>query len=112
MLHHFLETHNLGETDLHLHADNCSSQWFVMQYLAWRVLVDVTDRITLSFLVVGHTKFSPDWPFFKQGYRRAKIGCLKDIMKVVESSAVVNHAQLVGTQDGQIVVPTYNWAVF
>ena len=117
MLHHFLETHNLGEAELHLHADNCSGQnknRFVMQYLAWRVLVGLNDRITLSFLVVGHTKFSPDWCFglFKQAYRRAKIGCLEDIVKVVESSAVVNHAQLVGTQYGQVVVPTYDWAHF
>ena len=112
MLHHFLQTHNLGETQLHLHADNCSGQnknRFVMQYLAWRVLVGLNETITLSFLVVGHTKFSPDWCFglFKQAYRRAKIGCLEDIVKVVESSAVVNHAQLVGTQDGKVVVPTY-----
>ena len=38
MLHHFLETHNLGEANLHLHADNCSGQnknRFVMQYLSW-----------------------------------------------------------------------------
>ena len=97
MLHHFLQTHNLGETQLHLHADNCSGQnknHFVMQYLAWQVLVGLNETIMLSFLVVGHTKFSPDWCFglFKQAYRRAKIGCLEDIVKVVESSAVVNHA--------------------
>ena len=26
--------------------------------------------------------------------------------------AVVNHAQLVGTQDGKVIVPTYDWATF
>ena len=26
MLHHFLATHNFGEANLHLHADNCSGQ--------------------------------------------------------------------------------------
>ena len=117
MLHHFLHTHNLGETDLLLHADNCSGQnknRFVMQYLAWRVLAGLNKSITLSFLIVGHTKFSPDWCFglFKQVYRRSKIGCLDDIARVVEESAVVNHAQLVGTQDGTVIVPTYNWADF
>ena len=58
---------------------------------------------------MGHTKFSLDWCFglFKQAYRRTKIGCLDDIAKVVESSAVVNHTQLV---DGQVIVPTYDWA--
>ena len=30
----------------------------------------------------------------------------------MERSAVVNHAQLVGIQDGQVIVPTYNWAKF
>ena len=116
MLHHSLQTHNLGEANLHLHADNCSGQnknRFVMQYLAWRVLVGL-NKITLSFFIVGHTKFSPDWCFglFKQAYWRTKIGCLNDIVKVVESSAAVNHAQLVGTQDGEVLVPTYDWAKF
>ena len=26
LLHHFFETHSLGETDVHLHADNCVGQ--------------------------------------------------------------------------------------
>ena len=42
----------------------------------------------------------------------SKIGCLDDIVRVVETSAVVNHAQLVGTQDGRVLVPTYDWAKF
>ena len=117
MLHHFLHMHNLGETNLHLHADNCSGQnknRYVMQYLAWRVLVGLNKKITLSFLIVGHTKFSPDWCFglFKQAFRRTKIGCLDDIARVVDESALVNHAQLVGRQDGTVVVPTYDWAKF
>ena len=115
MLHHFQATHNFGEANLHLHADNCSGQnknRYVMQYLAWRVLSGLNRSITLSFLIVGHTKFSPDWCFglFKQAYRRTRIGCLDDIIRVVESSAAVNHAQLVGTQDGKVIVPTYDWA--
>ena len=117
MLHHFLATHNFGEANLHLHADNCSGQnknRYVMQYLAWLVLSGLNRSITLSFLIVGHTKFSPDWCFglFKQAYRRTRIGCLDDIVRVVESSAAVNHAQLVGTQDGKVIVPTYDWASF
>ena len=117
LLHHFLCTHNLGEANLHLHADNCCGQnknRYVMQYLAWRVLTGLNNRITLSFLIVGHTKFPPDWCFglFKQVFRRSKVGCLDDIARVVEKSAVVNHAQLVGTQDGEVIVPTYDWAQF
>ena len=85
-----------------------------MQYLAWRVMTGLNKKITLSFMVVGHTKFSPDWCFwlFKQAFRRTKVGCLDDIARVVENSATVNHAQLVGTQDGQVIVPTYDWAQF
>ena len=98
---HFLATHNLGEVNLHLHADNCSGQnknRYVMQYLAWRVMSGLNKSITLSFLIVGHTKFSPDWCFglFKQAYWRTNIGCLDDIVRVVETSAEANHAQNLG----------------
>ena len=85
-----------------------------MQYLAWRVMVGLNDEITLSFLIVGHTKFSPDWCFglLKRAFRRTKVGCLDDIVRVVENSATVNHAQLVGTQSGEVLVMTYDWSEF
>ena len=65
-------------------------------------------KITVSFLIVGHTKFSPDWCFglLKQTFRQTKIGCLDDIVKIVESLAVVNHGQLACTQDGKVIVNT------
>lgn len=77
-------------------------------------MVGLNDNITLSFFIVGHTKFSPDWCFrlLKQAYHCTKIGCLDDIVRVVEGSAEVNHAQLIGRQDGTVVVPTYTWADF
>lgn len=43
-------------------------------------------------------------------FRRTKVGCLADIAKVVNDSAVVNHAELVGTEDGTVLVPQYDWA--
>ncbi len=66
------------------------------------------------FLVVGHTKIAPDWCFglLKQRFRKFKVDCLDDFVKVVEESAVVNHAQLVATQNGEILVPMYDWAAF
>ena len=117
MLHHFFSTHGLGETTLHLHADNCSGQnknQFVMQYLVWRVLAGLSREIELSFIVAGHTKFSPDWCFglLKRAFRRSKVGCLDDIVRVVESSATVNYVQLVATQDGRLMVPTYDLASY
>ena len=66
MLHHFFEVHGLGEKDVHLHTDNCGGQnknSIMVGYLLWRVLTGLHDNITLSFMIAGHTKFSPDWCF-------------------------------------------------
>ena len=40
--------------------------------------------ITLSFLVVGHTKVSPDWCFglVKRLYRTTAVGSLDDVVQV------------------------------
>ena len=64
MLHHFFEVHGLGE-DVHLHADNWGSNKknIIVGYLLWRVLTGLYENITLSFMIAGHTKFSPDWYF-------------------------------------------------
>ena len=37
------------------------------------------------------------------------MGALADIAHVVEESAKVNTAQLCGTEDGQVIVSTYDW---
>ena len=78
----------------------------------WRVHVGLHQSVKLSFMTVGHTKFAPDWCFglLKQKFRRTKVDCLEDIVNVVESSASVNNAQLVGTQSGETVVKSYDWA--
>ncbi len=59
--------------------------------------------VTMSFLLVEHTKFSSDWCFgqFKQRYRRCYVSSLQDVADAVNSSADVNTAQLVGTQEGE-----------
>ena len=112
LLHHFLKVHSLGECDVHLHADNCVGQNknnTMLQYLMWRTMVGLHKKITLSFLIVGHTKFSPDWCFglIKRRFRRTSVS---DIAAVVDQSAIVNTPQLVGTQEGEVLVPTYDWA--
>ena len=114
MLHHFFQEHGLGESEVHLHADNCVGQNknnTMIHYLLWRVMVGLHKKVTLSFLIVGHTKFSPDWCFglLKQRFRRCKVACLADLERVVQESAEANVPQLVGTQDGDVIVPTYNW---
>ena len=76
----------------------------------WRVRVGLNQLITLLFLPAGHTKFSPDWCFglIKQRFRRTEVGCVRDIVNVVEQSATVNSAQLIGHENGDIIVPTYD----
>ena len=75
-------------------------------------MTGLNQRIEISFMMVGHTKFALDWCFglLKQRFRRTKVGCLDDIVKVVNDSAVVNYTQLVGKEDGTIIVPQYDWA--
>ena len=59
MLHHSL---TLGKTNLmHLHALFWPEQESICDVISsLRVLVDFNKRITLSFLIPCHTKFSPD----------------------------------------------------
>ena len=114
MLHHYLAHHGLGEKRVHLHADNCGGQnknATMVQYLLWRVMTGLHSEITLSFMVPGHTKFSPDWCFglLKKRYRRTKVGGLSDLVRVVNESAAVNIAQPTALEDGSVVVKTYNW---
>ena len=84
-LHYFFATHGLGEKVVHLHANNCVRQNknnAMLHYLLWRILCNLHKSITLSFLIVGHTKFSPDMCFglFKQRARRSRVTCLEDIV--------------------------------
>lgn len=113
-VHYFFESHSMGEKDVYLHADNCAGQNknnSMMQYLLWRVITNHHSNITLSFLVTGHTKFSPDWWFglFKRLYRRTRVGSIADIARVTEKSAVCNTAQV---EDGNTVVETYDWSTY
>ena len=65
---------------------------YVMQYLAWRDLVGLHHTIIISFMTMGHTKFSPDWCFglFKRAFRRTAVGSLDDAVGVAARSAEVN----------------------
>ncbi|XP_035246446.1 uncharacterized protein LOC118212563 [Anguilla anguilla] len=117
LLHYFFEHYGMGEEDVHLHADNCSGQnknSTMMWYLMWRVLTGRHKNITFSFLLAGHTKFSCDWCFalVKRLFRRTRVDCLNDIVKVVEESSHVNIAQVCGKENGEVIVPTYDWTSF
>ena len=115
-LDYFFRVHGLGETDVYLHADNCTGlnkNNAMINCLQWRILTGRHTNITYSFLVVGQTKFSPDWCFglFKQLFKRSKVNCMADIAAAVDNSAVCNVFQLVHTEDTE-VVPTRDWATF
>ena len=86
----------------------------MLQYLLWRCMTGLHTKITLSFLIVGHTKFAPDWCFglVKRLFRRTKIGSLKDIAQVVDDSAQCNLPQLVSDENGTVIVPTLDWTSF
>ena len=85
-----------------------------MLYMIWRVLTGRQDKITISFLLAGHTNFSPDWYFglAKQKLRRSIIGCLDDLANAITNSAAPNITEVVGLEDGTVLVPTYDWVEF
>ncbi len=116
-LHFYFEHHRLGETEVYLHADNCTGQnknSCMIHYICWRCMTGRHTKATISFLVVGHTKFAPDWCFglLKQLYRRTKIGRLSDIARIVDESAVCNVSQLNSGEDGTTIVPVFDWTSF
>ena len=77
----------------------------------WRVITGLHHKVEMSFLIAGHTKFSPDGCFglLKRKFRRTKVNTLEDIAEVVNDSDSLNHVQLVGTQSGETLVPVYDW---
>ena len=85
-----------------------------MQYLMWRVMAGLNKTVEMSFLLVGHTKFAPDWCFglLKRKFRKSLVGCLDDMLHVVDQSAKTNVAELVGKEDGTTLIPQYDWAGF
>ena len=77
-------------------------------------MTGLSDSITLSFMIVGHTKFTPDSCFglLKQQFRRTHVETLSDIAEVVKKSAVCNDVEVVGWEDGVVQIPTYDWCSY
>lgn len=118
-LHYFFQKHGIGETDVHLHADNCCGQnknSYVLWYLAWRIITGLHQSCVYSFLIVGHTKFACDWCFglLKQSFRKSFISSLYEFASVIDRSTVsgVNVTQLCSLHDGSVIVPVYDWVSF
>ena len=118
-LHHYLETHQSDEAknSLIIHADNCAGQNknnYMLMYLAWRVAKGCHHRVELNFMIAGHTKFGPDLFFgiFKRRYRKEFVSSLDEIKHCIERSSTLNLGVLVGSQDGKVLVPTYDWSSY
>jgi len=118
-VHYYFKEHGLGETDVHLNADNCAGQNknnYFLWYLAWRTLMKLHHTITYSFLVAGHTKFAPDRCFglIKKAYKVNYVSSPYKFARLVETSGStgIKKAQLVGTHDGRVIVPVYDWISF
>ena len=77
-------------------------------------MVGLQDSISLSFMIVGHTKFSPDSCFglLKRTFRRTAVNTLQDLCDVVTQSAACNKVEVVGWEDGVSLIPTYNWSTY
>ena len=118
LVHNYFEQYSLGEEEIVIHADNCSGQNknnAMIQYLAWRVLTGKHKRITYSFMVSGHTKFSPDGFFglFKLKLKNSEVDDLEDLVKVVESSTNggYNNAQTI-YENGERKVFFHSWTEY
>ena len=117
--HYYFQHHRLGETDVRRNADNCSGQNknnFFLWYLAWRIMMNLHNTILNSFLIAGHTKFGPDHCFgrIKKSYKLTYVSSIYELASLVEKSSTTgnNKAQIVGTHDGRVIVPVYDWVSF
>ena len=118
MVHHFLQHFAQNQEEIFLHADNCVGQNknnAMIHYLAWRVKVGLSTSCELSFMIPGHTKFSPDRFFgmIKRKYRRTRINTLSQLAEVVDSSTVErrNTAYVIG-HDSTKPFAYYSWSEY
>ena len=118
-MHHYFTHYGLGEKRIVIHADNCSGQNknnAMIKYLMWRIENGLHNKITYSFMVAGHTKFSPDGFFglFKLKLRNSEVENLEDLVKVVEKSSIegYNTAQTIFNGSGTREVHFYKWTEF
>ncbi|XP_031678979.1 uncharacterized protein LOC116374003 [Oncorhynchus kisutch] len=96
--------YGVWETCGGLNCDNCSDQ---------NKIVLLHHSLDLHFLITGHIKFAPDWCFglIKQRFTKTSVNTLSEISGVVKDSTVIgiNSPQLVGLEDGTVLVESYGW---
>jgi hypothetical protein len=117
MLHHYAQKYLEDKTEIMLHADNCCGQNknnTNLRYWLWRTMTGLSSDVELSFMISGHTKFSPDRFFglIKRKYNKSVVDTIFDIVKVVEQSSCqgLNIPQLtVDPYTSQRLVHWYAW---
>ena len=87
---------------IHVFMDNtCATNknWYTMAWAMEMVRQKRLDFIRISFLIAGHTKFSPDLVFARiaQTYNRSDVFCTEDLKQVIAA-----HADVV-VDEGEIV---------
>ncbi|KAM9459790.1 uncharacterized protein ACWYII_011206 [Salvelinus alpinus] len=115
-MHRFFTNYGVGETRVDLNCDNCSGQnknTFVLWYCTWRTMHKLHHSQGLHFLITGHTKFAAHCCFglIEQCFRKTRVNALSEIAGVVKDSTVtgINIPQLVGLEDGTVLVESYGW---
>ena len=77
-------------------------------------MTGLNEKITIMFLPVGYTKFASDAGFgiLKSKFRRTEVASVTELAECIEMSTTtskLNRAVLVGNEQGEIFVPTYDW---
>lgn len=118
-LDHYLDVYGIGEEHLQLQADNCVGQNknnAMIQYLAWRCYTKKNTSCSIHFMLVGHTRFSPDQYFgmIKRKYRKTRISAISQLSKVVSESTDtgMNRVQLAFDRESGYRVTCFDWKSF
>jgi hypothetical protein len=119
MLHDYLS--NARQVDeLVLFCDNTVGQNknnALLHYLSWRIHTGLNKKISLNFLLVGHTKFAPDRVFglIKLTLAKWVIDTMRDFIRCVVSASPGGHSLAVPTSNPvtkQTFVKWYTWDAY
>lgn len=77
----------------------------------------MNKKVVLSFMPVGHTKFSCDWAFglLKRKFRITCISSIQELVDCVEQSTPTSHvntALSVGDEKGNVNINVHDWLSF
>ena len=74
------------------------------------VVTGLSSRVELAFMISGNTKFGPDYGFgvFKRLYRHAEVNSVDEVCKLMSGSKLLI-AEPVGTEQGDMLIPCYDW---